>query len=252
MGRKMKRNLQWLLAVLTAGMLTGCGVDFPELESEEQAQVAEYTAGLILKYDKNYHSNLLDGEELAEAVAKKEQEALKAAALEEAAAAEKAAAEKAKEEASGQPKETAADLPKTLTEIMAIEGIAFRYTGYEILKEYPSLIVPGEVAFAVSASPGKKLLVLKVEVTNQGSADYELDMLQKGTGFRVGWNGEKARKGLATMLLDDLTVFNGVIAAGQTISTVIVSEVPEENADGIQSVELSVKDGEGNHKVLLE
>ena len=38
--------------------VSACGVSGPELTEEQNAQVVEYAAGLMLKYDENYHSRL--------------------------------------------------------------------------------------------------------------------------------------------------------------------------------------------------
>ena len=58
----MKRTKKVLASLLTAAMiLTGCGqTEMVELSEEQQTQVAEYAAGLLLKYASNYHSRLVD------------------------------------------------------------------------------------------------------------------------------------------------------------------------------------------------
>jgi len=46
--------------------LTGCGNQIPELSDSDMTLVTTYAATLLLKYDKNYQSNLLNDEKLAE------------------------------------------------------------------------------------------------------------------------------------------------------------------------------------------
>ena len=53
----MKKIMTVFLSLLITGtFLMGCGQnEMAELSEEQQTQVAEYAAGLLLKYASNYH-----------------------------------------------------------------------------------------------------------------------------------------------------------------------------------------------------
>ena len=74
-GNRMKKGKRLGIVLLTAAslLLSACGASIPsiptipEMTEEESAQVVEYAAGLLLKYDTNYHSRLVESPEQEEA-----------------------------------------------------------------------------------------------------------------------------------------------------------------------------------------
>ena len=57
------------LLAMSAVMLTGCVDAMPDMTTEQSDIVAEYAAGLLLKYSPNYNYRLVSDEELAAALA---------------------------------------------------------------------------------------------------------------------------------------------------------------------------------------
>ena len=45
-------------------IMIGCGNEIPEMSEEESAMVSNYAATLLLKYDANYQTKLLNQEQL--------------------------------------------------------------------------------------------------------------------------------------------------------------------------------------------
>ncbi|MCM1087931.1 MAG: hypothetical protein NC419_07215, partial [Muribaculaceae bacterium] len=56
----MKKVSVLLCGIGIACILTGCGNTMPELTEEENDIITEYAVSLLLKYDKNYNSRLID------------------------------------------------------------------------------------------------------------------------------------------------------------------------------------------------
>ena len=57
----MKKKLVVMLCIMTMTLsLSGCGNAIPDMSEEESAMITEYAAGLLLKYDKNYSSRLVE------------------------------------------------------------------------------------------------------------------------------------------------------------------------------------------------
>lgn len=240
-GSVMRKRFSYGIIVLVlTGMLSGCGITYPRLTTEEYDQTVEYAAGLLLKYDKNYKNNLIDPEALREMKPK-----------ETAQPAEEPVSSEAGEGEDHNPSEVTGQTagnddsvqPRPLTEIMAMDGITFQYAGYETAKDYPSEVTPGEVYSVMMASENYDLFILNFDVVNHSGSDYYLDMLQRDIRFRVGWNGNDMNNALTTMLLNELVTFRGNLADGESVRLVVVSEIPEGSADGIFSVELTVREG---------
>ena len=63
----MKEGKVLGLFVMSAMLLTGCVDSMPELTAEQSEMVAEYAAGLILKYSPKYDYKIVSEEEVAAA-----------------------------------------------------------------------------------------------------------------------------------------------------------------------------------------
>ena len=65
----MKKTIISLLTVsLTAITLTGCALaPVPDMTEEQEKLVAEYAAGLLLKYDQSYENSIMTPEQLEQA-----------------------------------------------------------------------------------------------------------------------------------------------------------------------------------------
>lgn len=65
----MKKGKVLGLFAMSAMLLTGCVDSMPELTAEQSELVAEYAAGLILKYSPKYNYKIVSEEEVAAAKA---------------------------------------------------------------------------------------------------------------------------------------------------------------------------------------
>ncbi len=232
-----------LIIMISSGLLAGCGITYPELTTEEYDQAVEYAAGLLLKYDKNYNNKLIEPEELMQM--KPEPEVPVPVAEVPAETAEEAGTD------GGDITARNDVVPLPMTELMAIEGVEFKYAGFETVKEYPDEVTPGEVYTVMMASENNVLLVLNFDAVNNSGTDLYLDMLQRGIRFRVGWNGGDMGNTMTTMLLNELSYYRGNLAAGESVRLVVVREIPEGSANGIFSIEMSVREGDVNTPVSL-
>ncbi|MDE6940535.1 MAG: hypothetical protein K2P40_06305, partial [Lachnospiraceae bacterium] len=70
----MKKGKVLGLLAMSAVLLTGCVDSMPELTAEQSEIIAEYAAGLLLKYSSNYNYKIASEEEVAAALAAAEQE----------------------------------------------------------------------------------------------------------------------------------------------------------------------------------
>ena len=219
----MKKIKILLCGIGIACVLSGCGRTV-ELTEEENEIITEYAVGLLLKYDKYYSNHLVElaeyEEEADSAEPEPEEEEIpeESTDTEESEIADTPVVDMAEEEQQA----------STIEEFYGIEGIGFQYTGYELRNEYPEITEGSmELAFAMEATSGMKLLVLRFQAINLNGAETELNMMNYGTRIRVAVNGESPKSALSTMLLNDLQTYKGIIGPEGPVELVAVIEVPD-------------------------
>lgn len=219
----MKKIKILLCGIGIACVLSGCGRTV-ELTEEENEIITEYAVGLLLKYDKYYSNHLVELAEYEEEADSAEPEPEEEEILEESPDAEES-------EIADTPVVDMAEEEQqasTIEEFYGIEGIGFQYTGYELRNEYPEITEDSmELAFAMEATSGMKLLVLRFQAINLNGAETELNMMNYGTRIRVAVNGESPKSALSTMLLNDLQTYKGIIGPEGPVELVAVIEVPD-------------------------
>lgn len=245
-----KLNLLGIICVVAMALpMAACGSSGPQLTEEQNDQIVEYAAGLLLKYDENYHDRLVEGEEPEEEIIQTSQET----EMTEKEPEEDTSAENA---ASGTTEENTGEEPevienRSIEEFYGIEGVTISYTGYEVKDTYPD---NGEedLFFAMNASDGCKLIILNFNVANISGQDKSLDMASLGTKFRISINNGTYKYALTTMLMNDMSSYIGTVPAGGTENLVLVCEVPEEDAGSVQTVTLMMKNAAENAQLVLE
>lgn len=235
------------------GLLTGCGNTIPEMTSEQQELVVEYTVGTVLKYDRNYENRLVkvseleaDEELLPEEVPDQDQE------IQEQGSELQEPPQAAAPEGNVIP-ETDAEQGANVTsieEFLQTEQLTFRYAGFEVVDQYPERNEEEELFFAMTATEGQKLLVIRFDVENSSGTDADLDMNGMGVRFRLMVDGEEKRA-LTTMLLNDLSYYSGTIASGETKELVLVCELPEEKAQTVSELKLVMKNVDNTATISL-
>lgn len=245
----MKKPATVVLTMLCSFcLLTGCGyAAMPDLTMEESSQIAEYAAGVVLKYSKNYDDGLATKKEIQQEEAKQERAKQYKKEKEEKKKQETAAKDNASQsDASVSGNSTAAQgvVYEDLAQVLSLEETTIVYNSFEVCDSYPAQDSE-DFYFAMDATEGMKLLVLKFTLTNQSASDQEIDILTKNAIFEIGINGGNNAKALTTLLLDDLSTFKGMVKAEEAMGLVLVTQVDSAEAEGVQTLALSVT-SEGN------
>lgn len=240
----MRKNYVKVSAVMAAMVfiLTGCGgAKIPDMTQEEEQMIGEYAARLLLKYDANSRSRLVSREEV-------EAEELRQAELEEKKKAEEAAREAQEEKeqenhtsVAGTEQQPGANAVGKPEEFFGLpEGIVISYKGYEVCDSYPQ-DDETNTYFALDATEGKQLVVLKFNMENQSQTEQHIDILSQNATMRVTANGSYGRNVLTTMLMDDLSTYVGDIPAGETVEVVLLAELDNDVANNISTLMLNLK-----------
>ncbi len=241
----MRKACTFLCGIAAAVLLTGCGSAMPELTQEETNLISEYAVGVLLKYDKHHGSRLVDttGYETAENEEIPEEQPEEQTEQEETPVNDTEVVDISQDE----EEEV---LPATIEEYYGIQDFTFQYTGYELDQNYPPDTGEDNIFFAMDATEGTQLLVLKFIATNTGASDQTLNMLEHGARFRVSVNGESSKGALATMLLNDMQTYNEVVPAGSGVELVSIVEIPQSTA--IETIEFILRGGEQNATLVLQ
>lgn len=235
------------LMICAAVSLTGCSASIPELSEAENDMVAEYAAGLLLKYDKNYDGALpvagekaVKPETLEDIPEETTEESEVPAENEDAISGDSEVSEEMASE----------NIIVDIAAFLELEGISIDYAGYEITDSY----VEGDnIAFSMDATPGNQLLVVKLNLTNTQPEDIEVDMLnKKDVRFRLIVNNGAKKNVLYTMLLDDFSIYKNTIAAGTTEQAVLICEITEEEAATVETIDLYMRNGENSVTMTLK
>lgn len=230
-----------LCGILVTALLSGCGAAMPDLTQEETDLISEYAVGILLKYDKYHSSRLVDTtvyDVVVEEIPEETPEAEPESPVSDTEVVDVS-----------QDVEPSAP-PTTIEEYYGIQGITFQYLGYDLTQSYPSDVSGENLFFAMDATEGSQLLVLRFMATNVTSADQTLNMLSYGTKFRVSVNGGAGQSVLTTMLLDDMQTYNDVIPAGYSIELVSIVEVPQ--ADSVETIDFILRGRDENVTIALQ
>jgi len=229
------------LAAAMMLLLTGCGTKYPDLTAEEEKMVGEYAAKLLLKYDANNRSRLIAREALEEETVIVETETPEEQSEEQPK--EETTVETPQEDVSvsGTEEAPAANMIASPEEFYELpKGISIDYQGMEICSSYP----PAGAAdsyFALDATEGKSLMVLKFKIENQAQSEQKVDLLTQNVLFRITANGGYTRNTLTTMLLDDMSTYVGDLDAGEAVDVVLLAEVDDDVANNISTLMLNLK-----------
>lgn len=237
-----KRNFAAILiaAVMCAG-LAGCGENaIPDMTDEQVKMIGEYVAVTMMKYDANHRSRLVDLPEDKKPQPPAEPEATK--------------------EPSGMG--DVADTPVidpsapenqySMEEVLGLpEGVTLAFSGQKLCDVYPDA---GEnEAFSLSASKGKRLLVLSYTLNNASGQEQEVNILASGASFRVTANEGRSRRVLLTNLPQDMATYVGTVPANSVVEAVLLVEVDEETvSSGVETVLLNVKNDTKSYTESLQ
>ncbi len=243
-----KWNKLGMICIMAAALpVTACGIKGVELTEEQNSQIVEYAAGLLLKYDVNHHGRLVEEKEAEEETQQVSEEV--PAAVEEKE--EETVPENTEEtETVDVSEEEEAEVERTIEEFYHIDGAAISYLGYEIKDSYPDA-GGDDLFFAMKASTGCKLLVMNFDVANIGGQDLNIDMVSKESKFRVSINNASPKYALTTMLMNDLASYIGTVPAGSSENLVLVCEIPEEEAGSVETISLLMRNDSEEGRLTL-
>lgn len=249
----MKRILTVLISLILVFSLCGCGLPSLNLTEEEQKIIAEYSAGLLLKYDKNYRGALKKIDETEE----EDEDSLKIMEedFEEPVEVDAAIGEMDVPNPEFSEDLTAEDMTASsdeteysnmsISEAIGLDGFSVTYVSCETHEIYPEEQAD-DMVFSMQAQNGMELLVLNFALTNESDQKRLCDVLNSGAIFRLLINGSERVNANKTILLNDLASYSEELEGYAMADTVLVFELAKGTSENIQSLDLVIKNGENS------
>ena len=98
----------------------------------------------------------------------------------------------------------------------------------------------GSGAFDVTPLAGKKLLWVKLQITNSNTSTLSLDMLKYGWSVGIKVNGEKLSRSMVTILKDDFMTLQRNLEPGEKLDTMVFFQVSTQSAAELTKVDFIV------------
>jgi hypothetical protein len=112
------------------------------------------------------------------------------------------------------------------------QDIFLSYQGYMVSSTYPE----SSKSYVVNADKGKKLLVLRFDLYNGSDATKTVNMIPLNMSFKIIMNGKDIGYSSVTFLPNDLSSYAGKIESRAHESVVVLTQISEKDASGIQSL----------------
>lgn len=207
-------NKKLTATVLAASiLLTGC-TSVPDLSQLNQDIEAEYIAGVLLKYDKNYdHALKYDRSLLKPTPAPTRTPAPTAMKLATGGAIE---VHNTTGTAVGQKPDRES---VSLSQMYSIKGVEVIQGSYAIKNSYGSSFAP------VTAGRGKKLIVIHFRIKNTTSRKKRVDLSADNLSYQLEIDGKTMKSPLLSIVKGDLQYFNQKVGAGNSKPAVLLFEV---------------------------
>ena len=235
----MRKKLIAVVCVALILVMSGCANTIPALTLEEENQIINYAADIALKYDASYENRLVDlplNEDEPETVKPEEPE-------------EDNGMDPVKDTDTVDVSEDKG-YHSSVEEFFEFEEIAVRFSDAVFADAYPEDSVNNY--FALDASAGKKLLVMRFEVENKTGAEAQVDFFRVDSTIKVSLNGDREIKVLSTMLTDDMATFSGILEPAEKVNLVLLAEVAEDKATEIKTLDISLQSESKTAKISLK
>lgn len=141
---------------------------------------------------------------------------------------------------------TEAEQAGTLSEALGLDGISAECTAKELQSSY---VEPD--FYALDATEGNVFLIVHINLKNQTNQEITCDMLSLKPRFEALVNGKVKSAAKTTILLNDLGTYQGTIAAGETVETLLFFEVPADIITAVDSLSLTVESNGTSREAAL-
>lgn len=212
----------FLCFVLLCGfMLTGCA-KLTELSDQESDMLAEYMAGSLLKYDKNYEEALINPEYIKESEAREEVQDTdsNSETVDNGQTDNQVSnSDETKQDDTENQEKSTVSLESLFKQIKK-DSFDISYTKYKTYDSYSEK----DGYLVVESSQGKQLVVVNFEIKNNSKKKQSFNLIESGLEYQLNLDGTVYGP-MMTLLMNDIQYINLDLDPGEKTNAVIVFHV---------------------------
>lgn len=235
-GMKKQRASLLIVTLISALFFSGCGTSMYELTDSEEEIIVHYAAYAVAKH--NIFQK--DGAKVVDAglyEAESEEPETEIPDTEDTEAETETGQSSLPQGTDGQSTEHIPDGEAiSLADAIGQSGILnVTYQGCSVADNYQE----GNY-YSVQADAGNTYVIMQFTMQNQTSASVEVDTLELNPTFQACFNGADWVQEEVTLLLNSLSTYEGIIEAGGQADVVLLFQIPQEQAEQLSDISLSV------------
>ena len=241
----MKKNKAFLCVILMSFMVisTGCGDKMISLTDDEATLIANYSAKVISVYNTDQKIGLCNAKISDEELGIVKPDFSPEESYEEP----ETSLDDGLDEPDTVDPEVETILPDesidspissgfTLSEAVGIDGVDFTIDYFVIDDMYSPTN-----HFALTANKGCKYVIFTIKASNKSQTDKAIDMMSLGSKFFCEIDGRSRAGAQTTILNNDLSSYQGTIAAGDTEDLVLLFQYKNSVLEQFSTVNLLVE-----------
>ncbi|MFV0465607.1 MAG: hypothetical protein ACK5ML_05980 [Lachnospiraceae bacterium] len=217
---KKSRTIFFITLSLTVLLLTGCGTEMYVLSPEKEQAVISYAAYATVKQFKYAEPVTETGTSSEQEVQDPDTNTELDVTTEQIDVTELDDTELTSD--TELPADTQA--PVSLTDALGLKdrNIDVSFGGAERMKSYSD-----QNYFSMDADSGTQFLVLHITITNSSEQVEKIDLLSQNPVFRVVTEDGSSRTAMKTILVNDLSTYQGELQPGISEETVLLFQIPD-------------------------
>lgn len=221
----MKRLAALGLVFVLMFSFTGCKGDI-ELNKEDNDHVAEYIAGVLLKYS---YENEWEYQKLKNSASGRTQTSSGNTKANSGSKNTASTSGSISQTGSAGTSQSGLGVMEQFASALGLDNAQITYKTYQSGDRYPT----DEYSISVPAKSGCKVVALEFEIKNNGSSQITANTSSKGVSIKLTV-GDKTVAESATLLKNDILQLKNVsINAGSSYTAAAIFQVPESNISAI-------------------
>lgn len=239
----MKRNrIVALIAILSMITLTGC-MDMSDLTEEQSDLVAEYSAGVLLRYSDRYERRLItkeqlekQGEEIEEVSSTSTEEATPTSATD-------VSTDGTTTDGNSEPEVT--EIPGvSVNDFYHLDGVTVAYDSYQFVDKYGT-------DSQIRADKGETLLVVSFSLKNTSGKTKNVSLLDRtDISYTLDVDGSQYEPGLNILENGGMNFLSTKLKSGKKEKAVLIYRMDQAQKNAA-SITLTIADGNQQSKVTL-
>lgn len=231
----MKKNRLWIVSMLIVLVIgcSGCGAQIPDMSDSQREAISAYAVELLLKYDTNKTSRLVDPDTL-----EKEPEQTAKPVVTEPPKGMDETEDTVTIDLNGKPEND----PDALRNVLGLsESISLTFKEARFEEKCTDSLSEDLV---IEASGGKSLFVCEFVLVNDGAEKQSVDMLRKNIQYQLVAD-RKTANCMVTMLANDLTTYMGVLESDESEKVVVITEIEKDKLNNVSELYLLMESEDG-------